>query len=236
MEKSKGMVKIVASIFVFVEVALGVLIQTTGGVICRILCFSSIVLSFLFSLFLSLKNREADTAITAVALLFTVISDFFLVVMSPAIRVPAMFSFSFAQICYFLRIYRDTESRRERSVHLWVRFCAAIVFLVACPIVLREKTDLLSMVSVFYFANLLANLVFAFMHYKRSLLFPLGLLFFIMCDLFVGLSVMSELYFEFSESSLIYRITHTELDLIWLFYVPSQTLIPLSLIIKQGEE
>lgn len=235
MEKNKSKVIAVATVFILVELTLGVLIQLTGGAICAALCFSSVVVSLLFSLLLLLGNRSAPHALTTLALLFTVISDLFLVVISPAVRLPAMFSFSIAQMCYFLRIYLGTDSKKERAVHLSVRCGAILVFIVACALVLGDKTDFLSVISVFYFANLLTNFIFAARQYKRSLLFPIGLLFFMMCDIVVGLSVMSELYIEFSEGSLLYKILHTELDLVWLFYVPSQTLIPLSLIKKQGE-
>ena len=37
-------------------------------------------------------------------------------------------------------------------------------------------------------------------------------------------------YIAISKESLLYRITHPSFDLVWAFYVPSQTLIALSLL------
>ena len=230
MEKVKASLKIIAPIFVLIELTLGILIQKTGGDLCNALCFSSVVIAFLLSLLLLIVNRSYACLFTAIALLLTVVSDVFLVLVSPAIRVPAMFSFSVAQICYFLRIYLGSASKRERVSHLAARSAVIVISLVACAMVLRERIDLLSMVSMFYFANLLVNFAFAVWQCRRSRLLPIGLLFFILCDVFVGLSVMSQLYFDFAEGTLLYSLVHTGFNTVWFFYVPSQTLISLSAI------
>ncbi len=95
---------------------------------------------------------------------------------------------------------------------------------------LGDATDPLSLVSLFYYANLLVNIVVAFIQMKRSPLFAIGLLLFLMCDTVIGLNVMAELYIpSFSESGL-YAVLNPEFNLAWAFYVPSQTIITLSLI------
>lgn len=228
MEKSKTSLRTPAISFVASELVLGVFIQLLGGDIKRVLCFLSIVISFVFSLIILDKSTKSVT--TSVALFFTLISDALLVLVTPPVRTVAMLSFSMVQICYFLRLYLNTTSVKQRRIHLIVRCIAILVLIFACVVVLGGSCDLLSIISVFYFANLLTNLMFAFAERGESPLFPIGLLLFALCDIFVGFSVMSQLYFEFTEGTFLYYIANPEIDLAWLFYVPSQTLIPLSLI------
>ena len=231
MEKSKSCLKPVALAFVLTEFVLGVLVQLIGGDIKRILCFSSVALSLVFSIII--LNKSSERVTTSLALLFTVVSDVFLVLCSPPKRIVAMLSFSAVQICYFLRLYLNTNEKREKTRHLAIRCLLIFAFMLACALVLWDGCDALSLISVFYFANLLTNLIVAFLKKGESILFPLGLLCFALCDLFVGFSVMSELYFEFAEGTIFYNLANPPLDLVWIFYVPSQTLIPLSLITKK---
>jgi hypothetical protein len=231
MEKSKGGIRRVALAFVFTEATLGILVQLASGDLKRILCFSSVALSLVFSIII--LDKSSKRIATATALFFTVLSDAFLVLCSPPERIVAMLSFSIVQICYFLRLYLNTDEKRVKMRHLLVRCILVFAFSLSCALVLLDKCDLLSLISVFYFANLLTNLIFAFLKKDESILFPIGLLCFALCDAFVGFSVMSEVYFEFAEGSLLYNLANPPLDLVWLFYVPSQTLIPLSLITKK---
>ncbi len=78
-----------------------------------------------------------------------------------------------------------------------------------------------------YYANLLTNIVFAFRNFKTAPTFAIGLLLFAFCDLLVGFTML-DLYLPVTESSIVYKLTHCDLNLIWVFYVPSQTLIALS--------
>ncbi len=213
-------------IFIILEIVFWILVQTVGG---GIICFSSVVLAFLFSAYFYLAfAKNSDGLLTVFALLFTVCSDFCLVILDPWQQLVAMVFFSIVQLLYFCRICLKSKNRKDLIVHLSVRIMAIIISLVTAFIVLKERTDALSLISMFYYSNLLINIVFSLKYRKYSLLLPIGLICFVICDTLVGLSQMSNMYFDFAEDSFLYKITHTDFDLIWFFYVPAQTLLALS--------
>ncbi len=226
MIKNNKALFIPAIIFILSELIFGIVIQAVGG---SVICFSSVVLALLFSLYsLAVFSRNSDGTLTTLALLFTVCADFCLVIMEPREQLLSMIFFSSVQLLYFARLCMLGKGKKELIIHLACRLAAIAVALILTAIVLRDKTDSLSLVSMFYYANLLINLVYSVRYFKSSLLLPIGLLCFILCDTLVGLSELGSLYLNVSEDSLIYKLTHTELNLIWLFYVPSQTLLALS--------
>jgi hypothetical protein len=52
---------------------------------------------------------------------------------------------------------------------------------------------------------------------------------FICCDVCIGLSLI-EGYLPLSKGSLLYHLAHPGFNLAWVFYVPSQALLALSLL------
>ena len=84
---------------------------------------------------------------------------------------------------------------------------------------LKEKTDFLSLISTFYYINLIINIIFAFKQKESSILFPIGLLLFACCDLQVGLIVLNSSYITIENNlilsfieirNLIYRLAEVE--------------------------
>ncbi len=140
----------------------------------------------------------------------------------------AMCFFCIVQGTYAVRIYRNHTCRGGKITHLGVRAGFAAVALLATWLVLGEKTDALSLISIFYFANLVVNLVFACIQIRESRLFPVGLLLFVLCDIVVGLSEMALSYISMREDSIWYAVTHSGVNLAWIFYVPSQTVLAIS--------
>ncbi len=223
-EEARGL--IFPTAFVLLESVLFILIQTVEGRANEIISFSSVAAALAFSLLYLSRNTKSLS--TSSGLLFTVISDLFLVIIKPQYKLVAMIFFSLAQLSYFARLLYTECDRQRRLWHLAIRISASLFAIVLTLLVLRDKADALSLVSMFYYANLIINIVYAFINRRDSLIFAIGLVFFILCDTVVGLSVMDGMYFDFAEGSLIYRIIHADINLIWLFYVPSQTLIALS--------
>lgn len=219
--------KITAPVILFfvIEVVLAVLIQLSPGDAERMLCFSSVALAALFAIFTVRKN--ACSILTVLGLIFTVAADVFLVLLTDGDKLLAMYLFSLVQIFYFLRVFMENNSKRTRACHLVLRVLLLSLSFALVVFVLGEKADLLSIVSVLYFANLVVNIIFSFANFKRAKKFAIGLLLFAFCDILVGFSML-DLYITVSESSLIYRLNHTAVNLIWAFYVPAQTLISLS--------
>jgi hypothetical protein len=159
--------------------------------------------------------------------LTTVCADIFLVVLNPRIQLPAMFFFSITQICYFLRIYFN-EDLKTRRLHIIIRLIVIVIALSTTALVLKDKTDFLSLISLFYYANLIMNIVFSFICQKKSILFSLGLILFACCDLLVGFNIMSGAYIDLNPGTFFYFLAHPGFNLAWIFYVPSQVLIAVS--------
>lgn len=214
-----------AVLFFIIEAALGVMIQLTSGDTERILCFSSVALAALFALLAARKNK--CSALTVLGLIFTVCADVFLVLLTEGDKLVAMYFFSIVQLLYFVRVLIENKNGKTRRKHVVFRIEALFTAFIVTLAVLGDSADALSIISVLYFANLLVNIVFSFINFKRAPIFAIGLLLFAFCDILVGFSML-DLYISVSETSIIYRLTHTEINLIWAFYVPSQTLIALS--------
>ena len=230
MLKTKRSFLIAASVFVAAEVALGISLQLASGFFGRLLSFSAIALACVFAALLFDKRKSV--LLTEAALIFTVAADFFLVICEPPLRLAAMLFFSAVQVCYFLRIYFQTENHNIRCVHIFIRALLLTVMAVVAITVLGEGVDALSVVSVLYFANLFMNIVFSFIGQKLNIAFSLGLVFFLFCDTFVGFS-MIEAYLPLEEDGFFYWLAHPGINLAWIFYVPSQTLLALSIYQKR---
>ena len=208
--------------FVTAEISLTTLVVTGVGSV-RIEQYSAICLACLFSL-LFLTHDPRNVA-TFVALAMTVLADTFFVICRPMLKLPAMLAFSVVQLAYFMRLLRNIPNKR-RKYHIVLR-AAFILFgegFIVC--FLQRNVDALVIVSVHYYVNILLNCVMSWTEIRESRLFALGLLLFVCCDTLIGLKAASEVYltlphvFDFLFS--------TEINLPWLFYIPSQTLIALS--------
>jgi len=130
------------------------------------------------------------------------------------------------QMCYFLYLLAG-ESPRIRKINILSRLIISFILVGVAFCVLGDLTDILSIVSVLYYGNLVINMVFAFAQYKKSPLFAIGLLLFSFCDLCIGLDMLFNYYLELPVAAdMFYSDYH---NLPWVFYQPSQTLIALSL-------
>ena len=102
------------------------------------------------------------------------------------------------------------------------------MFEVIALVVLKENFNGLVLVSLLYFVNFVINLFFTLMNIKQTILFALGLLLFILCDISLGLRMLGD-FIDVSNNSFIQAITTAPIDLVWMFYFPSQVLIVLSM-------
>lgn len=225
MPESKKQLLSACSVFVIIELFFSVAIHFVGGRANDIISFASIVCVCLFALLFF--ERDKDYYLVQLGLFCTVMADLFLLIAEPREQLLAMLFFSVTQICYFIRLY--SRDKKHRTAHLTVRISVTLIALIITCLVLGERTDLLSLVSLFYFANLGINMLWAFIEYRISRLFGPGLLLFILCDICIGLSVMSADYIPVSAGSFIYFLVHPGFNLAWVFYIPAQVLIALSL-------
>ncbi len=219
-------IKIITVFFIIIELIFGVLVQITSGTINVAVSYLVVLLSLLYSVLLI--NKSKFSYLMIFGLLFTVFADLFLVVINPMMRIPAMFCFSITQLMYFLYIYENQNNKLIKKYHLIVRLLLAFFMLIITIIVLKDKVDLLSMISIFYYTNLIVNIIYSFFMNQKNYIFLLGLILFALCDLCVGLSAIGEIYFELEEGTFLYIIANPGFNLAWLFYSPSQMLLGLN--------
>lgn len=158
-------------LFVLTEILFAVLLQVS--VYSVLFSFLSVVLAALFCALLA--SRSKGYLFTQAALLCTVGADFLLVVCNPPVRLPAMLFFSAVQLFYAARLYIEEEPAR-RHAHLVCRAVASVVAVTATMLALKENTDALAVVSIFYYAQLLLNIVLAFLRFRRMPLLAVGFL------------------------------------------------------------
>lgn len=206
--------------FVAVELMLAFLLQFKGS----IFSFSSIALCFLFAL--SFFRKELDFVFTILALLSTVTADFFLVLISPQNQLAGMIAFLFTQSFYAIKLTITKQKLITRISFLSIRLLASITIVIVTILVLKSSCDALAIFSVIYYVNLVVNTIYAFV--CRKWLFAVGLVLFALCDICIGLQIMSSGYLPIPSDSFIMKILYPGFNLPWVFYLPSQAIIALS--------
>lgn len=230
MKKTNIKFWILLPIFLIAELCLyyHILFQVSGRAL-SICCFSSILLACVFALCFC---KMTTGILLNLGLIATVCADYFLILPDPLTyqnQVSGVAFFSIVQICYFCFLLCERKSRTQNIIHLLFRIIVVLVAEIALCIVLKGKADLLSVLSLFYISNLATNLLFAFAQGKKGILLSVGLLLFLCCDLFVGFSSAIGTYLPIGESSWLYKLVFADFNFIWFFYLPSQTIIALSL-------
>lgn len=232
MLKSRPLLIASVALFFVPETLLGILFQTGHGNGAH-LRYATVVLACLFCVLFA--ERSWDYLLTQLALIATVWADRFLVLPPAPEQLPGMIFFSAAQITYALRLcLAETDPKRLR-IHLWVRAALSVAVLAVTALVLGDGTDAVALVSMFYYANLVLNLVFAWTQLPKQGVMAVGLTLFLCCDTVIGLSFLDG-YLPISETSFIYSVIHPGFDLAWAFYLPSQMLLAVSLLPKRWRD
>lgn len=189
--------------------------------------YTSVALACAFCLIFAEKSRSY--VFTQLALIFTLGADYFLVYHTTPIQLEGMICFCFAQAAYFLRIYFEDENMLRRRVHIILRALLSLGAMLGTYIVLGKASDPVAIISVFYYANLILNLIFSFISFKKAPIMAIGFLCFLLCDTFIGLANIGP-YLTLPEGSLLEKILNPGFDPSWAFYVPSQALLAMSLL------
>ena len=223
--KRKWIVTGLLAAFIAIELVLYFVIQTVSNKYFGIPTYISVLLAFCFSFVCYTAPRGERPYFVNIALLFTLGADFCLVVLTPAEELIGVSVFIGAQICYFLYIIV-----RERGAllytHITLRVLVTALAALLPKLLLGDEVDALSTVSVVYYSVLALNLVFSLFH-RDLRLFSLGLFLFALCDLSIGLENLSD-YFSLGNNGFIQAVENTELNLAWIFYLPSQVMISAS--------
>ena len=222
-------------VFVTIELLLYFIILFFDVNHLEIYCYLTIVMAFLFSTFYLQENRY--NFICMIAFIFTLISDFFLVVNGkPEYKGIAMTSFLIVQIMYATYIYLTIENKKGLIIGLSLRLVLTTGMLFTTFIVLKNSCDYLAIVSIIYFVNLICNIIDCVINIKKMYLLLIALVLFMLCDVVTGLSVADGMYFAIPSTSLISKVIYSPFNFIWFFYVPSQVLIALNLNKKKKSE
>ena len=227
MLKNQKLKTALITLFCITEGILFFLVQATSGDTCVFVSYLGIVLAFAFMF--TNASLTKNYFFMQTGLLCTLCADLFLVVLHPAQQLQGMFFFSGAQLCYFLRLYFNQKSQKEKNIHLIARVGVSALAAILTVIVLKDGTDALSLISTVYYFNLIINIIVAFAQYKSSILFPIGLLLFLFCDTIIGINVFLSDYLHPASAKAAVTALFSRLNWSWVFYLPSQTLIALSL-------
>ena len=209
---------IITIAFVAAQAFLYPRILTSGGDVLVNSCFCAISLCFLYAF------AGLGKPLLVAGLAGTVVADYYLVVCGAQYKLEGMFAFLLVQALYATYFHTKGFSKKW----LWARLILTALAVGTAFGVLGNKTDTLAIVSVCYYANILMNLLMAFCRLKKFFLLAIGFLFFILCDTVVGLQVASQGYLSIGQDTLLHQILFSDINLVWLFYLPSQVLIALA--------
>lgn len=220
MNKKSDITKILFSTFILIQVALTVLVfifEKNRYSYVNVFRYSSIVLCFIVSCF-SFKSKHNHYLICGLA--FTLVADYFLLLKNNNYTIGILF-FIVVQSMYFLYIHP-----KHWKISLVLRIgVSGVIFLVA--FFALNVNDASAYVAIFYFTNLVMNTIDSYLNLdKQLILMAIGLTLFIGCDTFVGILNLKN--FVKIDSEFFNMLVKNSVLILWLFYIPSQTLISLS--------
>lgn len=187
-----------------------------GTGLSTFLKYLSILLCFCLLL---CRPQNIDGKLTRAALGFTLLADFFLLVLDRWYGA-GVSAFCVVQLIYLARIHR--AGRRPLALRLVLRAALAALLLAVAGAL--GALNALTALTLVYFSQLTANFFASLSLGRQGRLFSLGLLLFIGCDLCVGLCNLSPIL---PGASVLVLLPFAQVGM-WLFYLPSQVLITLS--------
>lgn len=166
----------------------------------------------------SCLKTEKRKLFLAIGMIFTVISDYFLLIRNSCYMF-AMVSFNLAQYSYFF--FLNIRDGKSEIVGNYLKRLLTAVSIGFSLYLLQVKVDMLLLIVCHYFACLIWN---AWEGWSRKD-YILGVAFtlFLGCDICVGLSNMT-LYLT-NLSDVLIKVSEMARTLVWVFYFPSQVLI-----------
>lgn len=183
--------------------------------------YVGIIICFLTSLIpIFSKNSAKSQYFIPFSLFFTLVSDYFLLINTDKnLYIFGVVIFIIVQLSYFIYIETLKKNKTSFLISLIFRIVLSSMLIIILSIL---QFDLLSIVSACYFVELLMNFITSLSLIKINkffLIFSIGLLLFIGCDISVGLTNLD--LFEGHIKNLVS-------NLMWIFYLPSQVLISFS--------
>lgn len=175
---------VIFAIFELIALILNLILTGKSNVIsCRCIIYANLLFAILFTVF---KNKKS---FVVYALIFTAISDTLLVstkTVSEAARIIALVSFIVVQIIYLLELFKE-----NKKITVYLLLCdliLSVLISVVSIFLFKSQYNALIPLTIIYFVILLFNLINTCINFKKESNMFFGFLFFIMCDILVGLS------------------------------------------------
>ena len=220
----------------FGAVALAVLIATTAlnavreYDAVRPIEFLTVPLCLIFTM-VTLRGGT-DKTIVLCAFVCTTIADLFMILLEKYFEVSLVF-FAAAQLIYCARIQLFRKNKKYSAIALSVRAALSVIVCAIAATAFQGETALI-ILAAFYFTNLALNAAEALISTRggvKNILFFAGLILFMGCDICVGLNSGYMAGIRISSGAL-----YAVIILIWLFYIPSQILLALSVPLTHKKE
>lgn len=186
----------------------------------EIMFIASSVICTIITTFMFCKTKDYFIMLTAISL--SLISDIFFTFFDN-LKYISLIILNIIQILYFLRIYLDSDYKKQNII---TRLICIPCLIIATFLVLKNDTDIISILWIIFISNLFINILFTIKEIGINNLFPIGLLFLFIhgiCLMFIGL----ENYVSFS-INLVDIINNLPFNILHVFYIPSQVILTCS--------
>lgn len=194
--------------------------------------FAGVVMCFLYALFFNKNvNSKLDVNIVKLALLFTVISDLFILILD--YYSIGLITFCIVQLLYLVRmvLWTKPENLKIGILKKVVRNVSLVLIILIVLVFTQVKLETLIVLSSFYFVSIFLNVIDSIkstivLKDTRSMVFACGMILFLLCDINVGLFNLGD--FILIDGAWFRKLYSFSSIAMWMFYLPSQVLITLS--------
>lgn len=188
--------------------------------------YLSIIITFIY--IVSMFSFQKKYLLMLYAFSMTLIADLFLTYLDIFQTLGTAFFF---MTQFFIYYKQRTDQNIDKTIYIFI-FIDLILTLVIYY--LLQTIDPLLIISIAYISMLLTNIIYTFLIINKNYFLMIGLIFQLLADIFVALGESSP-YIEFNQG-ILYLLIHLNINMIWLFYIPAQTLIAISVNKDKKEE
>ena len=183
--------------------------------------YAGVILCLVVSAVMIWLIRDRDAIVLTCAFFFTVVSDMFLLILDDLLEI-GVGTFIIVQFVYLYRLYA------YRLKTIWITLIVrAVLFVIVISILAATVgVNLLIAEVCIYIVMLVCNCVDAFLLSRRgikNILFGVGLVLLLCCDICIGLYQGGMIGIDLPR-----KTADAIQSLIWIFYMPSQVLIALT--------
>lgn len=204
----------------------------------NVIKFSMIVLCFCYTFFPGKGCNKSILLLLRAALCFTAISDYFILLKDDYLY--GVISFILVQQFYGIKLTLDSVDRENKDKYIFFKKLVirmafqAFIALFICVLLKQFNITLepLLVATAYYFICIVTNVILSIRKVflcptdRRYLLFAVGMVLFLLCDINVGLFNLSDYIVLNGEA---HRIIYTLSSiLMWAFYAPSQVIISIT--------